>query len=404
MKKKPRKMSSTTKIDEDYDTFIDNLMNQLKCMQPIQILEPTLNRDGSISVAFGAGDLNKFSSQREYNIISGELKNKFGIAEFDNIADHYNTKPFGCKSPVSQPNNPSTHYGFYDQEFSPIKFSNDDENRSKYDFLKERDIETPDTIISSSSPECVVQDSPSHFPGLRLIQEEDEEFSIETQINKRMSPQIPIIMPIPIRLKKGISLTPDKNSSMLIDRKLVKDIFGNKSKFGPPIPALKDKNNVTITLTLTSSAADDILTVLQDLANILHIQPPTSYEIVERTTTPPSQKLGLYRTRNKDGTEGAPIDIQTILNGNAKFCRHCDVVILNTVIRAKAYEFPLLAQNKNEFMNESDDLHFCSKSCYRQFKCIPTNILDDKLPEISNSDQNTFDKVCSYSIHSYLFV
>lgn len=397
VKKKARKMSSTTKIDEDYDTFIDNLMIQLKCMQPMQILEPTLNRDYSICSAFGAGELNKFGSELKYSVICGDLNNEYGRAELENVADHYNTKPFGCKSPVSEQHNSSTHYGFYDQEFSPIKFTSDDENRSKYDFLKERDIETPDTIISSSSPECVIQDSPSHFPGLRLIQEDDEESITDFQINKRMSPQIPIITPIPIRLKKGISLTTDKNCNTLIDKNSVKEIFGNKSKFGPPMPALNDKNNVTITLTLTSTAADDILTVLQDLANILHIHPPTSYEIVERTTTPPSQKLGLYRTRGKDGKEGAPIDIQTILNGNAKFCRHCDVVILNTVIRAKAYEFPLLAQNKNEFMNESDDLYFCSKSCYRQFKCVPTNILDDKLPEPSNTEQSTYDDTVKYS-------
>lgn len=397
-KKKPRKMSATAKVDEDYDTFIDNLVMQLKCMPPMQILEPTLNRNYSICSAFGSGDLNKFGSEREYSVISGELKNEYGHAELENVADHYNTKPFGCKSPMSEQHNSSTHYGFYDQEFSPIKFSSEDENRSKYDFLKERDIETPDTIISSSSPECVIVDSPSHFPGLRLIQEDDEECANDVQLNKRMSPQIPIIAPIPIRLKKGMSLTTDKNSNTLIEKNSIKDIFANKSKFGPPMPALKDKNNVTITLTLTSSAADDILTVLQDLANILHIHPPTSYEIVERTTTPPSQKLGLYRTRGKDGKEGAPIDIQTILNGNAKFCRHCDVVILNTVIRAKAYEFPLLTQNtKNELMNESDDLYFCSKSCYRQFKCVPTNILDDKIPETSNTEQSTYDDTVKYS-------
>lgn len=397
-KKKPRKVSSTSKIDEDYDTFIDNLMTQLKNMPPMQILEPKLNRNYSVCSAFGSGDLNKFGSECDYSIISGDLKNQYGRAELDNVADHYNTKPFGCKSPLSQQQSSTTHYGFYDQEFSPIKFSSDDENRSKYDFLKERDIETPDTIISSSSPECVIQDSPSHFPGLRLIQEDDEESTNDSQMNKRMSPQIPIITPIPIRLKKGMSLTTDKNSNTLIDKNTVKEIFGGKSKFGPPMPALKDKNNVTITLTLTSSAADDILTVLQDLANILHIYPPTSYQIVERTTTPPSQKLGLYRTRDKDGKEGAPIDIQTILNGNAKFCRHCDVVILNTVVRAKAYEFPLLTQNtKNELVNESDDLYFCSKTCYKQFKCVPTNILEYKIPETPNTEQSTYDDTVKYS-------
>lgn len=414
-KKKVRKSSATTKVEEDYDTFIDNLMVQLKLMPPMQILEPVLSRNHCICPAFGAGDMTKCSTEREYNIVSGDLKGDYGSAELPNIPDHYNTKPFGCKSPLTEQQNTSTHYGFYDQEFSPIKFHNDDDHRSKYDFLKDREIETPDTIISSSSPECVVQESPSNFPGLRLIQEDDDE-SHEIKLCKRMSPQIPIIAPIPIRLEKGMSLTAD--DSLSGDNRIkpahVKDMFGTKSRFGPPIP-VKDKNNVTITLTLTSSAADDILTVLQDLANILHIPQPTTYQIVERTTTPPSQKLGLYRTRGKDGKEGAPIDIQTILNGNAKFCRHCDVVILNTIIRAKAYEFPLLALNNNnsstnnnnttttanELMNESDDLYFCSKLCYKQFQCVPTNILDDNKAASADvneeSSNSTYDDTVKYS-------
>lgn len=407
VKKKSRKVNAgSTKFDEDYDTFIDNLMNQLKLMPPMQILEPTLNRNYLICTAYGAGDLGKFGSDRDRVLVSGDLKNGYGRAELENTSDHYNTKPFGSKSPLSEQHNSSTHYGFYDQEFSPIKFNTDDDNRCKYDFLKERDIETPDTIISSSSPECVIRDSPSsNFPGLRLIQEDEDEDEManDARTNKRMSPQIPIVAPVPIRLKKGMSLTTDKNSNTLIDKtNNIKDMFATKSRFGPPLPPNKDINNVTITLTLSSSAADDIQMVLQDLANILHIPTPKSYQIVERTTTPPSQKLGLYRTRGKDGKEGAPIDIQTILNGNAKFCRHCDVVILNTVIRAKAYEFPLLTQNtSNELMTESDDLYFCSKSCYKQFKCVPTNILEDKIPESSNSDRSTYDAhTIKYGKHS----
>lgn len=84
-----------------------------------------------------------------------------------------------------------------------------------------------------------------------------------------------------------------------------RDFVNVKSKFNPnPSVPLKESGNVTVTLTLTSSVAEDIMGVLRDLANILHIPPPTSYQIVERTSTPPSQKLGLYRTKSKDGKEG----------------------------------------------------------------------------------------------------
>lgn len=61
-----------------------------------------------------------------------------------------------------------------------------------------RDVDSPDTIVSSSSPECVIPEFMHRFPGLRLIDEESDE---EADWLKRVSPVIPLISPIPIRLK-----------------------------------------------------------------------------------------------------------------------------------------------------------------------------------------------------------
>lgn len=61
-----------------------------------------------------------------------------------------------------------------------------------------RDVDSPDTIVSSSSPECVIPEFMHRFPGLRLIEEESDE---EAEWLKRVSPVIPLISPIPIRLK-----------------------------------------------------------------------------------------------------------------------------------------------------------------------------------------------------------
>lgn len=58
-------------------------------------------------------------------------------------------------------------------------------------------MDSPDTIVSSSSPECVISEL-YRFPGLRLIEEESDE---EADWLKRVSPVIPLISPIPIRLK-----------------------------------------------------------------------------------------------------------------------------------------------------------------------------------------------------------
>ena len=59
------------------------------------------------------------------------------------------------------------------------------------------------------------------------------------------------------------------------------------------------------------------------------------------------------------------MDIQSILNGTAKFCRQCDVVVLNNVIRKKLRDLPgILPQDS---LDESDDLYFCSTTCFMQY-------------------------------------
>lgn len=62
-----------------------------------------------------------------------------------------------------------------------------------------RDIETPDTIISSSSPECTIFDPPFKYQGLRLI--EIAERDVDEDDDKSTSPIIPLFAPIPIRGK-----------------------------------------------------------------------------------------------------------------------------------------------------------------------------------------------------------
>lgn len=252
-----------------------------------------------------------------------------------------------------------------------------------------RDIDTPDTIVSSSSPECVIPEFTQRYPGLKLIEEESDE---ESEWMKRVSPSIPIVSPIPIRLKPGhlkdISKQDKENVGI--------------SRFGKSSSASAIENgNVTVTLTLNSQAADDIIGVLRDLANILKISAPSGYQIIERTTTPPSQKLGLYRFKGKDGKEGAPIDIQSILNGAAKFCRHCDVVILNSLIRKKVSELPFL--NKEE-LESGDEVYFCSATCYMQFAVIhrtPSNSYE----KVRNFQTvlTTFFYCYFYYLSSYLF-
>lgn len=385
-KKRPRK---GCRYEEDYDTFIDNLMSQLRLLPSMQIQEPALTTNFAVCPLFGSGDLTKLKN-KDYDLLKGDLTGEFGNAKIPNVADYYNTKPFGDEEPLPEKPAASTQRGFYDQEFQPIMFDEDPEDK-KLDFIcKERDTDTPDSIVSCSSPECLEIEPANRFPGLKLIDDEEEDEDSDS-VSGRISPVIPIMAPIPIRVKP-VSLFQIKDEDDTKTIKTIDTCTPNKVKMEDSPGSTESNENVTVTLTLTSGAAEDILGVLKELAGILHIPPPTAYQIVERTATPPSHKLGLYRSKGKDGKEGTPIDIQSILNGAAKFCRHCDVVILDSVVRAKASEFPLLSANKGnagEILCDSDsELFFCSTQCYERFAWRPTNIILDGKSKVTVKEDN----------------
>ncbi|XP_052740662.1 histone-lysine N-methyltransferase 2C isoform X2 [Bicyclus anynana] len=390
-KKRPRKGS---RYEEDYDTFIDNLMAQLRLLPAMQIQEPALTTNFAVCPLFGSGDLTKLKN-KDYDILKGDLLGDFGNAKIPSVADYYNTKPFGDEEPLPEKPASSTQRGFYDQEFQPIVFDEDPEDK-KLDFIcKERDTDTPDTIVSCSSPEGYDIDHDDRFPYLKPIDNEDDEEDEESSLSGRVSPDLPLVAPIPIRVKP-LSLYQLKDEED--NQKSLKTLDTEaplKTKLEDSPSSTESNENVTVTLTLTSGAAEDILGVLKELAGILHIPPPTSYQIIERTATPPSHKLGLYRSKGKDGKEGTPIDIQSILNGAAKFCRHCDVVILDSVVRAKASEFPLLSANKGnaeEILCDSDsELYFCSTQCYERFAWRPTNIILDGKSKTSMREDSKSD-------------
>lgn len=381
-KKRPRK---TSKLDEDYDSYIESVLNQIRQLPPLNVSEPILTRNFLAVPLSGSGDLSKLSLE-DFDPRIGDLEGKYGDAIVPDYTDYYDTKPYGDLDALPEKPPASTQRGFYDQEFPLIRF---EENRRFDQFARD---DTPDSIVSCSSPEPSLdeQQKPANnnrFPGLGLIHEDDDDDEVDTEgitpqitgNRDRLSPVVPIITPIPIRLKPATQQLKDFTTD-LGKENLEADLSKQRAK-NNATPLKDNAGNVTVTLTLTSSAAEDIMGVLRDLANILQIPAPTTYQIVERTTSPPSQKLGLYRTKGKDGKEGAPIDIQSILNGAAKFCRHCDVVILNNMIRKRFSELPFLSK---ELATEGDELYFCSSTCYMQFALMhrSPSIPEDKAAAI----------------------
>uniref|UniRef100_T1IZ38 Histone-lysine N-methyltransferase 2C n=1 Tax=Strigamia maritima TaxID=126957 RepID=T1IZ38_STRMM len=376
-KKRSRK-GSGAKPEEDYDSYMGNMMAQLRSLPPLRIVEPAIPPCFNVCPLYGGSDI-KPALTPEESPTTSKLRGMFGNATLINQVDYYSVYPFGSNPPTppaSLPPTPPPHRGFYNQEF-PTRYR-DNTRRSTVEVpaslptpppqvdqrqTPARDADSPDTIISASSPECVYPESVDPLRYLRLIRENDE-YNDEF---KSVSPGIPLstcipIKVIPIRPKQDEKLkdlnlideddngTKDKeNQGSGIDQ-MRADALMLKSKLGfaPPVP-LKESGNVSVTLTLNSAAAEDIPRVLAAVANLLKVAPPSTYEVIERTATPPSREAG--------------VDIQSILNGKPRFCRHCDVVVLSAGIRKKASELSFLSKDEQE----EDEVIFCSTNCYMQF-------------------------------------
>ncbi|KAG8330825.1 hypothetical protein J6590_054113 [Homalodisca vitripennis] len=107
---------NSSKVEEDYDSFIDTLMAQLRQTPAMAVLEPSLGGNYTVCPIFGAGDLSKV----HLNSRTGELKGSYGNATMSE-SDYYNTVPYGELLPLPPQATPSTQRGFYNEEFSPLR-------------------------------------------------------------------------------------------------------------------------------------------------------------------------------------------------------------------------------------------------------------------------------------------
>ncbi|XP_050538533.1 histone-lysine N-methyltransferase 2D-like isoform X4 [Daktulosphaira vitifoliae] len=376
-KKRHRKGS---KPDEDYDSFIDVLMSQLRQLQPMSVIEPSLNQNLTACPVYGIGDI---ANQNDFK--KGDLKGEMGLSTLSGESDYYNTKPFGDLLPVSPLPQPSTQRGFYNEEFIPLKFESDNDEK-KFEVGRDRD-DTPDTIMSSSSPELVACETPPHYPGLKCF--DDDSDSTDTLLNftRNMSPVHQLVAPLALKPRPNYKFSIEDDKENQGGRPSSLTQVGKTPPRTSPVLPLRDSNTMTVTLTITSEAADDIIGVLQGLATLLDLPDITNYKVTERSVTPMSHKLGLYRSKTKDGKEGTPIDIQTILNGFAKFCRHCDLVILNNLVKKKASEIPFLITEEC-----ADEIYFCSTLCFQTFAsllCPPSESKDKAITIVNHLSEGS---------------
>ncbi|XP_023929977.1 histone-lysine N-methyltransferase 2D-like [Lingula anatina] len=431
----PKKRSRKPKPTEDYEQYIQGIIQHLRTMPAVHLQEPEVAVNHSLCPAYGSGE-----------VMTGEnqLRGTFGSSQAGDFPDYYGHYPFTNVHPL--PLAPSgghisrfmTEIAQRRQMMGEIAKQNqragDQQQQQRYRLLpgtsgaageggaagaeegatKEPEAiarlisragsittfapspvpsppiigprldipsrlsNTPSSIVSSSSPENLEEDV--KYPALRVIDPVDN-----TQEDNRTSPAIPLIKPTPVRA-----------TQMKVEKEEMEaEVKMEKMESGPASQALaqiiKDKENmelmadkqsmanekseslssvlgksfadsvekqVSVTLTLSAAAAEDMSGVIARLANLLKIAVPPSYEI-SRSPSP-----DLFRTGRKHREEA--INIQTLIKAKQKYCRHCDVLVPRSGIQKKVSEMPFLSKEEQESLDE-DDVMFCSMNCYMQF-------------------------------------
>eukprot|EP00062_Callorhinchus_milii_P023408 gi/632982228/ref/XP_007908022.1/ PREDICTED: histone-lysine N-methyltransferase 2C [Callorhinchus milii] len=252
--------------------------------------------------------------------------------------------------------------------------------------------DSSDSFVASSSPESVVGLEVSRYPDLSLVKEEPPD--------PASSPVIPIL---PSSAGKGSEARRNDMKLEAMSGNTGSMFFGSQfgqSQNGPKIGL------VSVALTLTPTAAEDINGVVAAVADLLRVKVPNSYE-VSNASEPPSMALlntykynqapegrppysphpgltGPIRIVRSAGQQGLPYvtlpggtismktDHRAVVDSSAstkpQWCRHCDVVVLGNGVRKTVMDLPCHKPDSRDRMWKVEaDIVFCSNSCFLQY-------------------------------------
>ncbi|XP_048237798.1 histone-lysine N-methyltransferase 2C-like isoform X4 [Haliotis rufescens] len=243
--------------------------------------------------------------------------------------------------------------------------------------LEQSARDTPDTVISSSSPEIGFGEQDTELPALRPIE------PAVADDDRGASPAVPLLHPIPIKAEikdekkelkeEDLSKIAEHGDVLLSEKKErnIDSLLSSKDTLTAKMPALTSSlarpfidpsldQQVSVTLTLSATAAEDIGGVISAIADLLKIAVPPTYEMT-RSPSPDTYKVNL--THKEEA-----VNIQSLIKAKPKFCRHCDVVVLSSGIRKKKTELPFLTKDEQVSGDcEDEEVTFCSMNCYMQF-------------------------------------
>ncbi|XP_059154742.1 histone-lysine N-methyltransferase 2C-like isoform X4 [Physella acuta] len=405
----PRKRSKKLKENQlkELEAQAETFLHQLHNMPPIQLQEPVIATSMSILPVKGASTLTGTSS----------LKGRFCSAYIDGIEDLYGSLLFPQPPPGLRATVPSAEVlaqrqlanesnklrmipGIDALQMLKVKEGAITGQRPgprtsprlvlppqprieiKSEQMRDRkeERETPDTIVSSSSPEFGFNEQEPEYPGLRPIDPAANDIKLEDTT----SPVVPLVHPLAVKpamssnkdqqlmesvIKHEFGLMKQDNSDLDMgmagpsagmdqaSRDLTVNLPNLTSGLAQPFldPALDQQ--VSVTLTLSTGAAQDIGAVISAIADLLKIAVPPTYEI---TRSPSPEMFRMSLTHKEEA-----VNIHTLMSTRPRFCQHCDVFVLCSGIAKYKREFSILVEQDPDCGDE--EMIFCSMNCSMQF-------------------------------------
>ncbi|KAL9913079.1 trithorax-related isoform 1-T1 [Glossina fuscipes fuscipes] len=369
-KKRSRK---SHKLEEDYDSFIDNLLLHMRQMQPLQVLEPHLSVNYDVCKIYGwknsprsADNKSPVKDNRQtekVNILQRELQGEYGSAYLPNKVPFYDSINFNYQDNKDDLHSSTIQNNYYDQEFSSFTYKTESEKLSAcIKLCRERSVDTSEIIcnrrtvpmepVKAMRLNMLQQET---FPGLILM-------SSTQQRMGRMSPVIPFVSSMALITKrKKIPLKSQENENL-------NGVSTKEDDLDSKHEMKNDVNTQTVILSLPSSSAERILDVLKNLANILQITAPITYRVLENNSALDTQRIVEHTplTMSNRKQLSKYLSIQDILNGKCKMCRNCGKAIKNRCYRSSNDN--TRTSLHSILVQPTQQRYFCTKLCYVQFR------------------------------------
>ncbi|UXI17997.1 mannose-P-dolichol utilization defect 1 protein [Sarcoptes scabiei] len=390
--------SSTTDLNtlDNTEKLLNSIQNHLRSLPEIKIIEPEVHSNINLCLQDSNESNNSFNNN--LNSLLQEQKSRlrgcYGDALLPSSIDYYATYPFGSNKPSVIPssgccvngfnNSNRQKVGYYNEEFGdhlqefkiqsnkkspPLMIPKRNGINPPYS-LYCRDIDSPETVISASSPESLICDDPDDiYDRMKYINDlDDSADSNDEEIDKsnddfRQSllftylPTVSSLHSAENNKKKCEFKENDKENMSTDERKKAKLLRFNSSGL------LKESNNVGVTLTINS--IQNVKNALRTLIRLLNLQSPMTYCV-------------------ENLSEIGPKKIEAVIGINSDaeiYCKFCNCAIRNN------HGFKAEDLNPIDILLDQDDL-FCNKECFKNYAL---NNVNNLMPKKFNSFRQLID-------------